>query len=96
MAYKKINAVYYIADSKDDLKNLPEAPMGAECFVIEEAVEYKCTSDNRWFKQAGGIIQSGSVDLTGYATENYVDEAIAKIEELIALTKEEILNICKS
>jgi hypothetical protein len=50
MAYKKINAVYYIADSKDDLKNLPEAPMGAECFVIEEAVEYKCTSDNRWFK----------------------------------------------
>ncbi len=96
MAYKKINAVYYIADSKNDLKNLPEAPMGAECFVIEEASEYKCTSDNRWFKQTGVATQNGSVDLTGYATENYVNEAIAKIEELIALTKEEILNICKS
>lgn len=96
MAYKKINAVYFIADSKDDLKSLPEAPMGAECFVIEEAIEYKCTSDNRWFKQSGNAIQNGSIDLTGYATEDYVDNAIANIEELIALTKEEILNICKS
>ena len=95
MAYKKISAVYFIADSKDDLKNLPVAQIGAECFVIEEASEYKCTSDNRWFKQTG-VATSGSIDLTGYATENYVDEAIAKIEELIALTKEEILNICKS
>ena len=97
MAYKKINAVYFIADSKDDLKNLPESPMGAECYVIKEACEYKCTSDNNWYKQVSNIGSSsgGSVDLTGYATEDYVDEAISKIEELIALTKEEILNICK-
>ena len=97
MAYKKISSMYFIADSKDDLKNLPIAPMGAECFVIEDASEYKCTSDNHWFKQTKNITNTGgTVNLTGYATEKYVDEAINKIEQLVALTKEEILNLCKS
>lgn len=81
MAYKRISAMYFMADNKQDLKNLPEARMGAECFVIEEACEYKCTSEGKWVKQsAPSASTSGSVDLTGYATEEYVDNAIEQID----------------
>ena len=79
MAYKRISAMYFMADNKQDLKNLPETRMGAECFVIEEACEYKCTSEGKWVKQSVASA-SGSVDLTGYATEEYVDNAIEQID----------------
>jgi hypothetical protein len=63
------------------LKNIPEKKMGVECFVIKEACEYKLMSDGEWIKQAaanaGGT--GGDIDLSDYATEQYVDNAIANI-----------------
>lgn len=82
MAFKRVNSVYFMADSKEDLKNLPEMPMGAECYVISEACEYKVNSKGEWIIQRAGSVAPGSVevDLTGYATEKYVDEKVNAIE----------------
>ena len=81
MAFEKIRPYQYICDTKNDLKNIPEKKMGVECFVIKEACEYKLMSDGEWIKQAaanaGGA--SGDIDLSDYATEQYVDNAIANI-----------------
>jgi len=46
---KKINPVYFLADTKEDLKAI-SAEMGAECLVIKEACEYKMTSTGEWIK----------------------------------------------
>lgn len=81
MAFEKIRPYQYICDTKNDLKNIPEKKMGVECFVIKEACEYKLMSDGEWIKQAaanaGGA--GGDIDLSDYATEQYVDNAIANI-----------------
>ena len=112
MAYKRISPMYFMADSKKDLDTLPESFMGAECFVIEEACEYKRTSAGKWIKQAFNTTNNSSIDLTGYATEEYVinmigeytlsfatpDEVkklVEEVKEEIALTTEDILDICK-
>lgn len=81
MAYKRISAVYFLADSKEDLKDIPTPKMGAECFVIKDACEYKATSSGEWVKQSVASTSSSgeSVDLTGYATEDYVDSAVGAI-----------------
>lgn len=34
MAYKKLTKNSYIADAKEDLKNIPEVKMGLQCDVI--------------------------------------------------------------
>lgn len=81
MAFEKIRAFQYICDTKEDLKKIPEKKMGVECFVIKEACEYKLMSDGEWIKQipvGSGI--GGDIDLSDYATEQYVDNAIANIE----------------
>lgn len=84
MAHKRISSLYFMADSKDDLTHLPESQMGTTCFVIEDACEYKRTSDGRWIPQMASSIATtpgagGNVDLTGYATEGYVDTKIANL-----------------
>ena len=77
--FKKINQMYFLADTKEDLKEI-SAEMGVECFVIKEACEYKAMSNGEWVKQAQTTGTTGEVDLTGYATEEYVDEKVANIE----------------
>jgi hypothetical protein len=44
--------------------------MGATCFVITEACEYKSTSDGEWIKQVNSASNGNgnTADLTGYAT----------------------------
>ena len=79
---KKINPLYFLADAKEDLKEI-SAQMGCECFVIKEACEYKSTSDGEWVKQTH--IQQVDpneieIDLIGYATEDYVNKAVGAIE----------------
>lgn len=76
MAFEKIRPYQYICDTKNDLKNIPEKKMGVECFVIKEACEYKLMSDGEWIKQ---VAAGGDIDLSDYATEQYVDNAIANI-----------------
>lgn len=77
--FKKINQMYFLADTKEDLKEI-SAEMGVECFVIKEACEYKAMSNGEWVKQAQATGVTGEVDLAGYATEEYVDEKVANIE----------------
>lgn len=83
MSFKKVRYLNYIADNASDLALIPEAEIGTACYVIEEAAEYRLTSKGKWVKQippsAGGN-GSTDVDLTGYATEGYVDNAVAAIE----------------
>lgn len=84
MAHKRISSLYFTADSKDDLTHLPESQMGTTCFVIEDACEYKRTSDGRWIPQTASSIATtpgagGNVDLTGYATEEYVNTKVAEL-----------------
>jgi len=50
MAFKRINQIYFLADSKEDLQDINIKRMGAECFVIEEACEYKQKSNGEWVK----------------------------------------------
>ena len=82
MAFEKVRAFQYICDTKEDLKNIKEKKMGVECFVIKEACEYKLMSDGEWIKQipvGAGAGGNGEIDLSDYATEQYVDNAIANI-----------------
>lgn len=95
MGYKRINQVYFMADTVEDLPNITGTlRMGAECFVIAESCEYKYTSDGQWIKQTIPSSGSGeSVDLTGYATEEYVNTSISgltttsMLDEAIATLK---------
>ena len=81
MAFKKISALYFMADSTEDLINLPDVQMGATCFVITEACEYKSTSDGEWIKQVNFASNGNgnTADLTGYATQSYVNEKIGNL-----------------
>lgn len=80
MAYKKIRNNVYIADEVNDLILIPENDMGASCYVIKEAAEYRLTSKGNWIKQIPPVAGNSEIDLTGYATEEYVATAIAGIE----------------
>ena len=51
MAFEKVRAYQYIADTVDDLKNIKETRMGTDCYVIKEACEYKLMSTGEWIRQ---------------------------------------------
>lgn len=68
MAHKRISSLYFMADSKDDLTHLLESQMGTTCFVIEDACEYKRTSDGRWIPQT-----ASSIATTPGAGKNYTN-----------------------
>ena len=51
MAYEKIRAFQYIADTLEDLKNIKNEKMGTECYVIKESAEYMLMSTGEWVKQ---------------------------------------------
>ena len=86
MAFEKLNGLYYLADTKEDLKEILKynSKMGLECYVIKEACEYKLMSTGEWVKQSQSaatvVPEGGNVDLSGYATESYVDDKIAEIK----------------
>lgn len=73
---KRVNAVYFLADKKEDLADIKNPAMGMECFVIEEAVEYRCTSEGKWIKQIKEVLSGEAVDLADYATKEEVADAI--------------------
>ena len=79
MGYKRINTMYFLADEESDLATLPKAQMGAECYVISNAIEYKCNSQGEWIPQ---IKEGGKVDMSKYATKEYVEERVPGWEEL--------------
>lgn len=75
--FKRLGTDAYLCDSKKDLATLPEKDMGAEAYVIENSSTYRLTSTGEWIRQnAAADSANAEVDLTGYATEEYVDEAL--------------------
>lgn len=85
MAIKQINSTYYQVDTKEDLKDITGIKMGMEAYVIKEACEYAMMSTGEWVKQIAVTevdkeSTETTVDLTGYATEDFVKEEIGKIE----------------
>lgn len=84
MAYKKINKVYSIADTFADLALIPNPQMNDECFVIQDACEYKAMSTGEWVKQIPSSTNNGGnseIDLSAYATIEYVDACFAQDED---------------
>ena len=72
----------YIADTAAEMANLGKLNMGSSCFVIDEAAKYIINSRGEWIKQSSTltpatVTRGAAPSLKGYATEKYVDEAIA-------------------
>lgn len=82
--YGKIRSMEYIADTVEDLKELPQSAMGSTCYVIENAVNYMCNSKNEWIaqtKSSGGNSGGADIDLSNYMTKSEVEQAIATATE---------------
>lgn len=92
MAVQFLTQYRYMADYVSDLDTIIKPKWGAECYIIENGCEYKCNSEGKWFNQTIGN-SSGSIDLSNYYTKSEIDE---KIDEMVALTKEEVLTICQN
>lgn len=70
MAYKKVRAFQYIADTKADLKSISHEEMGTECHVIKDGAEYMLMSTGEWVKQTKNNTADGSnIDLSNYPTK---------------------------
>lgn len=78
--YGKIRSMEYIADTVEDLKELPHSAMGSTCYVIENAVNYMCNSKNEWIAQTKSSDDGSGgadIDLSNYMTKSEVEQAIA-------------------
>lgn len=80
MAIKRINQIYFLADTTEDLGLIPNVRQGYEAYVISEGCEYKATSEAEWFKQAGECGEIPEVDLSGYVKKEEMEKAIDTIE----------------
>ena len=82
--YKRISQVYFIADTKDDLTLIPDPKMNDECFVIQDACEYKAMSTGEWVKQVPATAASSNdsveIDTSNFATKEELDNAIGNIQ----------------
>ena len=81
MAIKRINQIYFLADTAEDLALIPNVRQGYEAYVISEGCEYKATSEAEWFKQASEGGETPEVDLSGYVTKEEMKSAIDAIVE---------------
>ena len=80
MAIKRINQIYFLADTTEDLGLIPNVRQGYEAYVISEGCEYKATSEAEWFKQASECGEIPEVDLSGYVKMEEMEKAINGIE----------------
>lgn len=82
--YKRISQVYFIADTKDDLTLIPDPKMNDECFVIQDACEYKAMSTGEWVKQVPATAASSNdsveIDTSNFATKDELNDAIGNIQ----------------
>lgn len=82
--YKRISQVYFIADTKDDLTLIPDPKMNDECFVIQDACEYKAMSTGEWVKQIPTATTSSNnsteIDTSSFATKEELNNAIGNIQ----------------
>ena len=84
MGFMKFDAIpeaKYLCDTIEDLSTLlPRPSYGDTCWVISEACEYICNSKGEWLPKEKASKTTANVDLTGYATEDFVQEQIQNIE----------------
>ena len=84
MGFMKFDAIpeaKYLCDTIEDLSTLlPRPSYGDTCWVISEACEYICNSKGEWLPKEKASKTTANVDLTGYATEAFVQEQIQNIE----------------
>ena len=85
MGYMRIDATpeaKYLCDTLEDLSTLlPRPGYGDTCWVISEACEYIYNSKGEWLPKTKTSAGSDTkVDLTGYATEDFVQEQIQNIQ----------------
>lgn len=85
MGYMRIDATpeaKYLCDTLEDLSVLlPRPGYGDTCWVISEACEYIYNSKGKWLpKNKTSVGSDTKVDLTGYATEDFVQEQIQNIQ----------------
>ena len=84
MGFMKFDAIpeaKYLCDTIEDLSILlPRPSYGDTCWVISEACEYICNSKGEWLPKEKASKTTANVDLTGYATEDFVQEQIQNIE----------------
>ena len=62
--YGKIRSIEYIADTKEDLVNLPKSPMGSTCYIISESTKYMCNSKNEWIALKSSSSSSEGEDMS--------------------------------
>ena len=73
--FKRLGKDAYICDAKEDLKSIPETELGAECYIIKDASQYRLMSNGEWVKQVAANGGSApEVDLTDYATKDYTQQ----------------------
>jgi hypothetical protein len=79
-----------MCDTLADLADLPSRlSMGTTCWVIAEGCEYIRNSKGEWNKKVRETILAPEIAENFYTKEE-IDQ---KLEDIIALTKEEILKI---
>lgn len=85
MAFEKVRAYQYMADTKEDLNLIKDFKIGVECYVIQEACEYKRMSNGDWIKQISKTSSGSGEDigtiLIKYATKDYVDKNINSLSD---------------
>ena len=90
MAYQKYghHDSAYVADTIEDLKDLPNASMGSTCYVISNATKYMINSSGEWIAQYTNAGTGGGAipDLSNYVTR----DEIKRLEDLIN-TKQDYL-----
>ena len=72
----------FICDTLEDLAQLPKLNMGSTCYVISEAAKYMINSQGEWIIQSANKTPTAggsSVNLSKYATIEYVDNAFAEM-----------------
>jgi hypothetical protein len=76
MAYQKYGQhdSAYVADSPEDLNNLPQCSMGSTCYIISNATKYMINSEGEWIPQNMPISADGSVDISNLATKAEISQ----------------------
>lgn len=84
MGFMKLDAIpeaKYLCDTIEDLNSLlPRPSYGDTCWIISEACEYIHNSKGEWLPKEKVSNTTTKVDLTGYATEDFVQEQIQNIQ----------------
>ena len=72
MAYKQLSTLSFVADTIEDLQNIPKdrRVLGTECFVIENSKEYKCNSKGEWKVFSKSISIENGVNIGGGSVSN--------------------------